>query len=99
MRFNCPRVSANFPAEKLRLVNRDQTRMLWDEHGGTFVLRVEDLEVVEAPEPASTEVDISRRSNCRRPSPWPGRSRALPESTACDWPRTSRLELSETPIL
>lgn len=50
MLFNCPRLLANFPAEKLRLVNRDRTRLLWDEHGGTFVLRAEGLEVLEAPE-------------------------------------------------
>ena len=50
MFFHCPRVWANFPAERLRLVNHDQARLLWDEHGGTFVLRVEGLDVVEVPE-------------------------------------------------
>ena len=50
MLFHCHRVQANFPGEKLGLVNRDQTRLVWDEHGGTFVLRLEGLEVVEAPE-------------------------------------------------
>jgi hypothetical protein len=49
MVFDCLRVQANFPAEKLRLVDRDGTRLVWDEHGGTFVLRVEGLEVLEAP--------------------------------------------------
>ncbi|MCX5892797.1 MAG: hypothetical protein NTW80_07475, partial [Deltaproteobacteria bacterium] len=49
MRFHCHRVEANFPAEKLGLVNREQTKLVWDEHGGTFVLRVEGLEVVEIP--------------------------------------------------
>ena len=50
MLFHCPRVQANFPAEKLRLANQDPARLVWDEHGGTFVLRVEGLEVVAAPE-------------------------------------------------
>ena len=52
MQFHCHRVQANFPGEKLGLVHQDQTNLLWDEHGGTFVLRVEGLEVVEAPDPA-----------------------------------------------
>ncbi len=51
MLFPCPRVAANFPAEKLRLENQALARMVWDEHGGTFVLRVEGLEVLETPEP------------------------------------------------
>ncbi len=46
----CTRLEANFPAEKLRLVNRAAARLLWDEHGGTFVLRVNDLQMQEAPE-------------------------------------------------
>jgi hypothetical protein len=50
MLFQCSRVLANFPAEKLRLVSGDQARMHWDEHGGTFVLRAEGLEVLEDPE-------------------------------------------------
>ncbi len=50
MLFHCNRVRANFPGEKLGLVHRDQAKLVWDEHGGTFVLRVEGLEVVEVPE-------------------------------------------------
>ena len=50
MLFHCPRAQANFPTEKLRLANRAPARLVWDEHGGTFVLRVEGLEVLEAPE-------------------------------------------------
>ena len=50
MLFHCPRVEANFPGEGLRLENRDPARLVWDEHGGTFVLRIEGLEVREAPE-------------------------------------------------
>ena len=41
------RVAANFPAEKLRLANQAPARLVWDEHGGTFVLRIEGLEVLE----------------------------------------------------
>ncbi len=50
MLFHCPSVAANFPAAGLRLVNRAPARLLWTEHGGTFVLRLEGLEVEEAPE-------------------------------------------------
>lgn len=50
MLFYCPTVQANFPTEKLRLANLAPARLVWDEHGGTFVLRVEGLEVIEAPE-------------------------------------------------
>ncbi len=50
MLFSCPRAQANFPTEKLRLANRGPARLVWDEHGGTMVLRVEGLEVLEAPE-------------------------------------------------
>jgi len=52
MLFQVLRVEANFPAEKLHLVNHNQGRLFWGEHGGTFVLRGEGLEVVEAPEAA-----------------------------------------------
>jgi hypothetical protein len=50
MLFHCPRVRANFAAQRLCLVNHGQARLLWDEHGGTFVLRVEGLEVAETTE-------------------------------------------------
>ena len=50
MHFHCRRVQGNFPAEKLHLENQDQARLVWDEHGGTFVLRVEGLEVLESSE-------------------------------------------------
>ncbi len=50
MQFDCPRVRADFPAAKLRLQSRELARLIWDEHGGTFVLRVEGLEVLEVPE-------------------------------------------------
>jgi hypothetical protein len=50
MIFPCPRVKANFPTEDLRLASA-AARLVWDEHGGTFVLRVEGLEVLEPAEP------------------------------------------------
>lgn len=50
MIFPCPQVKANFPAEDLRL-EIAAARLVWDEHGGTFVLRVEGLEVLEPAEP------------------------------------------------
>ena len=50
MQFDCLRVLASFPAAKLRLQNREPVRLIWDEHGGACVLRVEGLEVLEAPE-------------------------------------------------
>jgi len=50
VQFDCPRVLADFPAAKLRLQNREPARLIWDEHGGACVLRVEGLEVLEAPE-------------------------------------------------
>lgn len=59
MLFHCQRVQANFPAENLCLVNDDAARLLWDEHGGTFVLRVEGLEVVEASElPGAADIRL-----------------------------------------
>ena len=50
MIFPCPQVKANFPAEDLRLKSA-AARLVWDEHGGTFVLRVEGLEVLQPAEP------------------------------------------------
>ena len=50
MLFHCHGVQANFPGRELGLVNREQAKLVWDEHGGIFVLRVEGLEVVEVPE-------------------------------------------------
>ena len=50
MIFPCPQVKANFPTEDLRLKSA-AARLVWDEHGGTFVLRVEGLEVLEPAEP------------------------------------------------
>ena len=82
MLFHCPTVQANFPAAKLRLVNRAPARLVWDEHGGTFVLRVEGLEVWK---PRNSRG--SRESGWGRPagagSPWPGKLRVSPGGTLC----------------
>ncbi len=50
MLFPCLIVEIDLPAEKLRLVNPGAARLRWDEHGGTFVLRLEGPEVRETPE-------------------------------------------------
>ncbi len=50
MLLHCPLVAGDFPVAKLRLANRGPARLVWDEHGGTFVLRLDGLEVLEAPE-------------------------------------------------
>lgn len=56
MIFPCPRVKANFPVEDLCLASA-AARLVWDEHGGTFVLRVEGLELLEPAEPrGETEI-------------------------------------------
>ena len=56
MIFPCPRVKANFPTEDLCLASA-AARLVWDEHGGTFVLRVEGLELLEPAEPrGETEI-------------------------------------------
>lgn len=99
MLFHCHRVQANFRGEKLGLVNRDQTKLLWDEHGGTFVLRVEGLEVVEVTEaPGETEIRLEvdlpePASLAHRIESFAGR-----HSLRVDQ-RTAIEVISETPIL
>ena len=51
MLLHCPRVQALFPREKIRLEHEGPARMLWAEHGGTLILRVEDLKFSEIAEP------------------------------------------------
>jgi hypothetical protein len=99
MLFQCSRVLANFPTEKLRLVHRDQTRLVWDEHGGTFVLRLEGLEVLEAPD-SQGEAEICLEaalpeadSSAREVESFAGKH-GLRLGLAPDGP-----ELSEKPIL
>ncbi len=63
LNFSCSRAEAVFPAAGVRLVNEGPAPLLLDEHGGTYVLRVEGLKVTEAPEPGAgsgirLEVDL-----------------------------------------
>jgi hypothetical protein len=53
LQFRCPRAEAVFPAEEVRLANETPAVMLWDEHGGTYVLRVEDLKVMDSLRPGA----------------------------------------------
>jgi hypothetical protein len=99
MLFHCHLVQANFSGEKLGLVNQDQTELLWDEHGGTFVLRVEGLEVVEVPEAVGEvgvriEVDLPEPASlAQRIESFAGRhSLRLGQDTVAE-------VISETPIL
>lgn len=48
MLLSCSQVRAVFAPEGLRLQNDSPVAMWWDEHGGTFVLKVTELEVLEA---------------------------------------------------
>jgi hypothetical protein len=50
MIFLCRAVRANFPGEDVCLESAG-ARLIWDEHGGAFVLRLEGLEVKEAAGP------------------------------------------------
>jgi hypothetical protein len=47
--FGCPYAEAVFSEAGVRLVNDDLASLLLDEHGGTYVLRVEGLKVMAAP--------------------------------------------------
>jgi len=55
MLIPCLKAEARFADPGLRLERATPAPMVWDEHGGTFVLRVEDLEVAEVspPDPES----------------------------------------------
>jgi hypothetical protein len=50
LHFPGTRAEAVFAPEGLRLANEDPASLLLDEHGGTYVLRVGDLTVLEAGE-------------------------------------------------
>lgn len=47
MLLHCPRVQALFPQEKILLEHDGPAWMHWDEHGGTLILRVGELEFQE----------------------------------------------------
>src|SRR5271157_2636860 len=98
MLFHCQRVQANFPGEKLGLVNRDQTELVWDEHGGTFVLRVEGLEVVEVPE-ATGEAGIRLECYLPEPASLAQRIESFAGRHSLRLEKTTAVEvISETPI-
>lgn len=47
MQIPCSRIQAIFAVQGVRLDRRTPASMVWDEHGGTFVLRVEELAATE----------------------------------------------------
>ncbi|MGB8991291.1 MAG: hypothetical protein WCD80_04475 [Desulfobaccales bacterium] len=98
MLIPCLKAEARFADPGLRLGRATPAPMVWDEHGGTFVLRVEDLEVAEVspPEPES------RLSLTISLTPPEQLSRALEEFAArhqLPLPPPSAPELAETAIL
>jgi hypothetical protein len=48
MQIPCSRAEARFADPGISLARRTPGFMVWDEHGGTFVLRVEELTATEA---------------------------------------------------
>jgi len=48
MQLPCSRARAVFAPESILLQNPGPATLIWDEHGGTFVLKVSGLEVQEA---------------------------------------------------
>jgi hypothetical protein len=53
MLIPCTRLQASFADPGIRLELGAPTHMVWDEHGGTFVIRLGDLEVAELTAPAA----------------------------------------------
>jgi hypothetical protein len=99
MLFSCPTVQANFPTEKLCLANRTPARLVWDEHGGTFVLRVEGLEALEAPE-LQGEVEIRLEVALPAPAALAREIEGFAGRHALRLaPGPFRVEFSETPFL
>ena len=47
MQIPCSRIQAIFTAQGVRLARHTPGFMVWDEHGGTFVLRVDELAATE----------------------------------------------------
>jgi hypothetical protein len=64
----CLRVQAVFPGEAVGLASDGPAQILWDEHGGTFILRVGDLKLVDPPEPG-VEPGISLELALSPPEP------------------------------
>jgi hypothetical protein len=57
MQIPCSRARAVVADPAIRLERRTPGSMVWDEHGGTFVLRVEELEVTEG-DPGDSEAGV-----------------------------------------
>ncbi len=53
MLLSCPKVQAVFPQEDLQVEHEPPAWVRWDEHGGTFILRVVGLKAIEASGAAS----------------------------------------------
>jgi hypothetical protein len=71
MLIPCSRTQAIFAVQGVRLDRRTPASMVWDEHGGTFVLRVEELAATEvaAGEPETgiiLEIPLSAREELIR---------------------------------
>jgi hypothetical protein len=99
MLFHCPKAQANFPTEKLRLANRAPARLVWDEHGGTFVWRIEGLEVLEAPE-LQGEAEIRLEVALPTPATLAYQIEGFAGRHALRLgPGPPRVEFSETPVL
>ena len=71
MLIPCSRIQAIFAVQGVRLDRRTPAFMVWDEHGGTFVLRVDELAATEvaAGEPETgiiLEIPLSAREELIR---------------------------------
>jgi hypothetical protein len=53
MLIPCSRAQAQFADPGFRLERRGPAPMVWDKHGGMFILRVDDLQVAEMSHPES----------------------------------------------
>lgn len=58
MVLQCTRARASFPGEGIALANDGIAGMIWDEHGGTFILRVEGLKPAPAGEPEAAAIRV-----------------------------------------
>jgi hypothetical protein len=71
MLIPCSRAQVVVAEPGIRLERQTPGSMVWDEHGGTFILRVDELAVTEVPaEPSETgiilEIPLSRREEVIR---------------------------------
>ena len=71
MLIPCSRIQAIFADQGVRLDRRTPASMVWDEHGGTFVLRVDELAATEVAAGETEtgiilEIPLSAREELRR---------------------------------